>query len=214
MKSIKDTFIAFTVGTLAMMTIAVSADDSEHRTVSIKLDKSNNDDAVVDIFVDGNSEAFKLPELAVGESRTLTTQSGKEVVVSKSEQGLEINLDGEAIEIPSFAGNLGARIHRSSPLHQMVEDSVHISGVELDDNQKQIIRDAFLAAGIDKKVKFSNNSFAFISTDSDIKVLSGEHDFHWSSDSDRNIEVIVDDKLGDDKVKVIKKHFVIEKKKD
>ena len=211
MKSIKETFTAFAVGALAMTTVAVSASDSEHRTVMIKMDKSNDQDAVVDLTVDGNAEAFTLPDLEVGETRTITTKSGNDIVVSKDEDGLTINLDGEEVDIPSFSGNLGARIHRSSALHQMIEDSVHISGVKLDDNQKQIIRDAFLAAGIDKKVKFNDNSFAFITASPDIEVLNGDSDFHWVSDGENKIEVIVDEEINSNDIKIIKKKLKVKK---
>jgi hypothetical protein len=51
---------------------------------------------------DGNSEQLELVdlhELAVGESRNLTTESGTPFVVTRDEEGFEIDLDGRKIRV-------------------------------------------------------------------------------------------------------------------
>ena len=70
---------------------------------------------------DGSAEQLELAdlhEMAVGESRTLTTASGTPVVVTRDEQGFEIDLDGKKIrltdhfaaEMPEGPGEFHKRI--------------------------------------------------------------------------------------------------------
>ena len=70
---------------------------------------------------DGGAEQLELADLhamAIGESRTLTTASGTPVVVTRDEQGFEIDLDGQKIrltdhfaaEMPEGPGEFHKRI--------------------------------------------------------------------------------------------------------
>lgn len=60
---------------------------------------------------DGNGEAIELTdlhEMAVGESRTLTTASGTPVVVIRDEEGFELDLEGKKIRlVDDFSGEPG-----------------------------------------------------------------------------------------------------------
>ena len=97
----------------------------------------------------------------------------------------------------------------------MVENSVQISGVKLDETQKQIIEDAFRAAGIEKKIRFNEHAVHMFSVSDGFEfVTDGEAAHTWHTDGDSNIEVIVEDETEDGLVKVKKKHIVIEKKED
>ena len=197
-KTFKHTLLALALGSIAMGSINISANETKERRVMVKIDKTDGQESMVDLSVDGVNEAFVLPELSIGETRNITTQSGKEIIVSKTDKGLSVNIDGKDIALPGVGANLAAHIQRSMPLHSISEDSVQISGVELDDNQKQIIQDAFKSAGIDKKVTFSNKNIMIFQTgdheltSENIKLIkNGENDFTWHSDNDGQIEVIV-----------------------
>jgi len=215
MKPFKDTVLAIAVGAFAMVSLALSANDSEAEMVMVKINKSDNDEAMVDLEVDGNAEMFSLPDLQIGETKTITTQSGKNILVSKTEEGVSIELDGKTVELPSFSGNLGARIHRAAPLHQIVEDSVQISGVKLDDNQKQIIEDAFRAAGIDKKLTFNEHTIHMFSAKDGFEFVSDGEEVHtWHANGDAKIKVLVNEDSEDGVLKIKKKHIIIEKKED
>ena len=211
MKSMKETFKALLIGSVAMISMAISASDSEPRHVMIQIDKSGDNDAIVDLNVDGNVEAFALPELAVGETKTITTESGKEIVVSKTEDGLEVTIDGQNLDLPSVHGNFAAKIHRSAPLRQFTQNTVQVVGVELDDNQKQIIKDAFRAAGIEKEVSFSDHSISIFNVDEGFEFITDDNKVEWSTDGERKFEVIVDDGVNSE-IKVKRKHVIIEKK--
>lgn len=212
MKKIKDTLFAFAVGTFAMSSMVISASDHEPKMVMIQVNKTNDEKALVDLEVDGIAEAFKLPDLEVGESQTITTQSGNNVLVTRTEEGLTVELDGQEVKLPTFDGSLGARIHGSSAIHQIHKDNVQISGVKLDDNQKQIIKDAFKAAGIEKEVSFNEHSIQMFNVKDGYQFITGDKEIEWHSDGNANIEVIVD---GDeDAQRIIKKHIKIKKKED
>lgn len=55
----------------------------------------------IKIITDGDAEAIDLDiaDLEVGETRQMFTESGKEVVITRTEEGYEIDVDGEEIEI-------------------------------------------------------------------------------------------------------------------
>ncbi len=190
-KSFKHSLIAIALGAIGMGCMTLNAAEPQVKQVMIKVEKNNDKDAVVDLKVDGVNEVFSLPELAVGETRTITTQSGKEITLSKSENGLSLVLDGKTIDLPGVGGNLAAHIQRSMPLHQNLQDTIQISGVELDENQKQIIKNAFISAGIDKKVSFSNHKIMLFSTNDDIEMKTFE-DLKSYSRENPNVEIIID----------------------
>jgi len=219
-KSFKQSLLAVALGAIAMSSLTISASETQERHVMIKIDKTDGDEAMVDLSVDGFEEVFSMPDLEVGESKTITTESGKTITLYKTEKGLSVEVDGKKIELPGLSGNLAAHIQRSMPLHTMVEDNVQISGVELDDNQKQIIQNAFIAAGIEKKISFSNKNIMIfqtgdkvLSTDKVKFIKAGDHQFNWSTDTDGKLEVIVNSD-SDSEVQVHTKVIHIEEKEE
>jgi len=72
---------------LVMSNVAVA---DEEKNVSIFVKKNNDDNATVDIKVNGETTVFELPELAEGEQRIITTQSGGTVSVKKVNGDLTI----------------------------------------------------------------------------------------------------------------------------
>lgn len=54
---------------------------------------------VVRIANEGSSETLYFDELAVGETREVTAESGKPAFVTRTEEGMEIELDGEVTKI-------------------------------------------------------------------------------------------------------------------
>jgi hypothetical protein len=144
--------------------VSVNATETKETSVKIKIEKSNNQDSMVELNIDGVNEKFTLPELMVGEEKLITTQSGKEVSVSRNEKGLSINIDGKDLALPGVGANLAPHIQRTTALNNIIHDSVQISGVELDDNQKEIIKNAFKAAGVEKKIRFSKQNVMVFKT--------------------------------------------------
>ncbi|WP_196140299.1 hypothetical protein [Aliikangiella sp. G2MR2-5] len=210
MKYLTKTVLATVFGALAFASFSAIASEKEPHQVLININKTNNEDAVVDLKVDGESDSFDLPELNVGESKTFTTQSGKSVVATKTENGYKINVEGKELDIPVFTGKLGAKLHKSMPFQGIHEDVVTITGIELDENQKQIIRDAFVAAGVNKKVKF-NNKHIMVFSSNDVKIDGDHKAIEWHSNNG-DFEVIVNTD-GEEEVR-LHKIITIEEKED
>lgn len=202
MKSLKQTLLAVTFGALGMSSLSLMASEIE-KHVMIKIDKTDSHDTAINFNIDGATESFSLPELQPGESKVITTESGNNITVTKTDSGITLDVDGKSIQLPSFSGKLGAKIHRSAPLHQFHQNSIQISGVKLDENQKQIIQNAFSAAGIDQKIHFSEEKFVFFSEDSmggnhevrQIVIKDGDIDneFEFESHSNANYQFIIHD---------------------
>lgn len=201
MKLVKRTLAAMLLGATAMGSLSAIAFENKVHKVMVKIDKSGDEDAVVDLNINGSEDVFVLEEMDIGETKTFTTQSGKDVVVVKTDKGTKINVDGKDIDIPVSGANLAAKLHRSMPLHHMAEDSIRVSGADLDESQKQIIRDGFAAAGIDKKITFSNDNIFVFKTDD---VTTGDQKvFEWISENKGTFDIKVDGEHG-------KLHKVIE----
>jgi hypothetical protein len=65
------------------------------------LETSGHDDVTISIRAskDAAATTVHIPELAVGETRTLRSESGKDVVVRKTEEGFVLTIDGRDFEV-------------------------------------------------------------------------------------------------------------------
>lgn len=81
------TVLALLVATLVVVTFGFAGEAHEKK--------------VIKLMLDSDSEPFELDitELEVGESRQLFDEEGREVLVTRLEEGLEVKVDGETIEI-------------------------------------------------------------------------------------------------------------------
>src|SRR5688572_20803894 len=52
----------------------------------------------------GEAEVFDLAEIEVGESRRFTSDSGREVEIARTEDGVTLTVDGKSIALPGLAG--------------------------------------------------------------------------------------------------------------
>lgn len=129
-----------------------------------------------------------LDDLAVGESRTLTGDSGQEVTVTRTEDGMQFEIEGETIVMPE-AGAHGKRMafigaggeHEEIDVEvigvdgeevdvRVIGDGAHmmrahhpdgvtiISGEPLDDSVKESIRSVLISAGHEDEVVFIDGS--------------------------------------------------------
>ena len=89
MKLVHSLFAAF-IATLAITAAGLADEVVEHK-------------AIVEIAVTGDdaSEAIAqdVSELAVGESRQIFTESGKEVVITRTDEGYDLEVDGKEIDV-------------------------------------------------------------------------------------------------------------------
>ncbi len=204
MKKLKNSLMAFCIGATAMGSLSVIGSDA--KTVLINVNKNNDENAVVDIKIDGETDMFNLPDLQEGESKTFTSSSGKTIVTTKTAEGYIVEVDGKEINIPIFVGKLGAKLHKSMPIHQVKENVINVSGADLDETQQQIIKDAFLAAGIEKEVRFNKHKVMVFSTGKEFKLDGNGHALEWIA-KDGDFDIKID---GEDGNKVLHKVIRIE----
>lgn len=149
------------------------AEDSGERHVTVKI-KVMADDG-------GEMTELDLSDLAVGETRWITSDSGKDIGITREVDGYRLDIDGEEtfiatpgdgahnrVMVRAIGHGVNAGLHESMQnvwvtgdqqvIHLDGEGSpgVFISGLgDLDENQKADIIDALRAAGVDKEVHFS-----------------------------------------------------------
>jgi hypothetical protein len=139
----------------------------EHRTqIKIAVDGDGQDHQVIE-FDSANSD-IDLQDLAVGESKTLTDTGGKEVTVTRTDDGLEFDVGGETIEIDHMPGGMHGdasgdvivKKHRS--VRMIKTDSSDgvtiISGNEIDAGTRARIEEVLKDAGADGDVMFIDGS--------------------------------------------------------
>jgi len=89
---------------LAAMSMAADEPATEkHTMIKLKVDATSPDTILLE----------DLHDLAVGESRSFTTDSGKVVIATRTEQGFELDVDGKTIDIADFTGDGNAMVWHS-----------------------------------------------------------------------------------------------------
>lgn len=177
------TFTVFLWGCL-IATAAIAGE--EHRThIKIAIDDDTADHRVIEF--DSQDSDIDLHSLAVGESKTLTDKGGQEVIVTRTEDGLEFDVEGETIELAHMLSDAEVE-HEIEIIHNNHETAdvivkkhkkVHmikthnadgvtiISGDEIDDETRAKIESALKEAGKDGDITFIDGS-----------ELSGEEQAH------------------------------------
>lgn len=213
MKPIKSTIFASALGILSFFAISLSAQQADEKEISVQIQQQNDQDAKVELSINDITESFTLPQIEIGESQTLVTDSGSTVIVSKNEQGLKVKIGQEEINLPNMDNEMSAHIIKAGmPLHTDNFDGIQVFG-DLTDEQISIIKQAFIDAGVNKDVKFSKGlEMAFFSSDDgnikniDIQIGDPNSENHWVSEDGKDIKII---KMGDNKMHVKSKIIVI-----
>jgi len=224
MKTLRSTLAALTMGFIGFGAISISADESEERNVMVQIHKLSDSNTKVDLDVNGHAEVFNLPDLEVGETKDIVTESGSTISVTKTESGISVSIDGEEINLPSVGGDMAAHFMKGGmPLHTDTSDGVQVIG-DLTEEQIAIIKDAFAAAGVDKEVKFSKgHQMRFITIDGnsgkDVTINGKDLSFEFHTDSSHTWTSADDENTK--AINVIRKHdklnenenvFIIKKK--
>lgn len=115
---------------------------------------------------DSADTGFNLHELAVGETRLLTGESGNTAQVTRTEDGFEMEVDGRKIDL-SDLNDLGGVHgeheieHRKTIRMIKTDDSdavTIISGNAIDESTRERIREALASSGQDSEVVFIDNT--------------------------------------------------------
>ena len=119
---------------------------------------------------------FELHDLQVGESRTVTSETGETAMVTRTEDGFEFDVNGKKIRMGDMATPIdAATLHGKHDVLVNADEQVHvekavkvikiekteagpgvtiISGIELDETTKQQIRDTLSSSGHTGDVTF------------------------------------------------------------
>ena len=88
-----------TVAVLMVFGTAMAQEVEKKMELKIVVD---GDDANQPGVFTWSSDGEELENLAVGESRTLNSGTGNEVIVTKTESGMEFNVNGETVVVPDM----------------------------------------------------------------------------------------------------------------
>ena len=147
------------VAALLLATTAFSGD--RHYKTEVKMAAGGDETLVV---LDSEEMGFDPYDMQVGENRSFVDKNGRAVLLTRSEDGLTIEVDGKTIDVMSFGGvhDRAIRISDAVAAHDvdvrvlhdtMVVDSVDpdavmiFSGKEIDAATQQLIRTALESTG-------------------------------------------------------------------
>jgi len=152
--------------------------------MEVFINKDGDGDSKVTLLIDGKEHQFSIPELSDGESKSITTEDGKKVIIQSFSGDKTIVIDGKEINLPAL-GKHG--LHKEglstvigTSLQVIVEDDISISGTSgLSEDAQSAIVDAvkgvLTSYSIDKKVRLSKNNFNFhTSNHNGMKIIKKE----------------------------------------
>ncbi len=205
MKHLKHSLAA---SSIVLWALGATAFADEQKNISILVNKTDDQLAKVDLKINGQAEVFDLPKLEKGESRIITTSSGKVYTVNNTDGDMTIITDtGENISLPKVNGD--HMIARIKALHTVDEslkqNNIRIMGSGLSEGQKQIIKDAIASAGVDKEVVFSDGNImffpkaelAFAGDKDQALLLSVEQELEWTGEDGEDKKHIVIKQVSD-----------------
>jgi hypothetical protein len=133
------------------------AGDETNMTMAIKV--VGEDSAHGKHFmINSNDFGFDLAEMQVGESRSIVDESGRNILVTRAEDGFSINIDGETIELPDFDGAVHGGMHVTA-MNEM-SGTMILSPKPIDGATQQAIKSLLESAGYGSDVNFIDHDGA------------------------------------------------------
>ena len=120
--------------------LAAHAGQASAQKLMIAID-DGTDDGQIFIDLDDADEAVDIENLQVGESRSFIDQHGRSILITKTEAGLDLTVDGKVIELPSFDGpHTGRSMSVDADVDVDITRRVHIERrVDGDDRDRDAI---------------------------------------------------------------------------
>lgn len=122
----------------------------------------------IKLKLDEGMDMIEIDDLEIGESRQFFTDGGKEVVVTRTEDGIEVTLDGEEVDMP--------KIMRFETLHEEIHG---------DGEHKVIVRTGHGDAHNNVWVTSGEEGKAVV----EIENLGDRHEMHWVSSDGADIKI-------------------------
>jgi hypothetical protein len=167
--------LMLSVVAVGMASTALADDDVK---VKMAIDVVHEDGANHKSFkIDSDDLGFDMEDMQEGESRSIVDESGKAILITRTNDGYNFNIDGESIDLPAHGGEgdhsmmwIGegdasdVDVHvmhdtKVSTMHEM-NDTMIISGKPIDAGTQQAIKDLLGSAGYDSEVSFIDRDAA------------------------------------------------------
>ena len=135
-----------------LLIFGTAAAQDDERKVQIKVMVAGvGDDEASELSWSSNDLGFDIQDLAVDETRTMESQSGETVTITRAEEGFNVEVDGKTIMMPGMGAHgthmalvgAGVTIVSGNPLDQSVKDS---------------IRSVLISAGNNEEITFIDGS--------------------------------------------------------
>ncbi len=136
---------AATAVLLASLFPALAVAGQAHQQKLVIAIDDGTEDGQVFINVDDAQDAIDIDKLQVGESRSIVDEQGRSILLTKTETGLDLNVDGRVIALPSYddgqADLEAAAVHPDSDvkIERRIRIERTIDGGDLDDDTVTII---------------------------------------------------------------------------
>lgn len=140
---------------------AVFAGEQKHHEMKFVFASDDGDD--VKVMLDSDDLGFSLDDLEVGESRSIVDDSGRTVLISRKESGLQIDVNGKTIDLPTLdidhdgeAKDVDIRIVRDAEFVAVGEDpgTLILTAEPVDAATQELIRTSLQSAGHSGEVRF------------------------------------------------------------
>ena len=154
--------------------LATAAIAGEEQRTKIKIEIDDDDSGHQSFKFDSKDAGFNLHDLAVGETRELTGESGETALLTRTEDGFEMEVNGQKIDLGGLHEPDNAHVvhmnvdgdHKKMKKHKKVrviktddDDGVTvISGKAIDEETRERIREALQSAGQDGEIVFIDSS--------------------------------------------------------
>ena len=111
----------------------------------------------VEVKLDSEAMGFWLDELVDGETRSIVTEAGQNVSLTRKGDTVQLDVDGAAFEVP-LRHDVDVQTHVLTGDHSDTSHADHdiliVMPGDVDESKKQLIIDSLRAAGIDDDVRF------------------------------------------------------------
>jgi len=145
------------------------------KKMEIKVMVADGNDEPATVHWSSEDLDFDLQDLDVGEARTIESESGKTVTITRAEEGFSFDVDGKSVMMPGMGihGTHMAFVDDGA-IHEAIDIDVEtdvrvmkghhpdgvtiVSGKPLDQSVKDSIRSVLISAGNDEEVTFIDGS--------------------------------------------------------
>ena len=114
-----------TVSVLAASMLAYSAFAGEEAQTKMKMIVvDDNADDEIRLELDSDDMGFDLHDMQVGENQSIVDSEGRNILVTREEDGFSFDIEGKTIKLPAFDGD-----HERVWVHKLGEDAdvdVHV----------------------------------------------------------------------------------------